>query len=435
MRVKMTALVVSAESVIGDEIKHFRKAIPDLDSRSLRILSETSGVGVFPPDRSIVGSIYYLNCRSVFDQIVIGQNMRVFASQWGDAFFWYMNDLLAPGGWIYIPSEESEKRAGELGYYSHAALERLFQKKGRFEKSVRATVLEKSDSMARAPSTLNWLVDHAGAVVHDEIALRAVPDLVNLSRYDDIYLECLLGGGEPLVQRPRDWTASDETIRDPNWFTGGKATDHYGLQFSNILRSTAYLFCGVKYKMPIIKAIIRNHATLGPDAAMVDLGGGYGMLVAEHLLDRDLKLAKGVVCDISTIYTTQAGNLYRAFHRGLEGRFFHCTVKMQDFDFAGGYNVITSVSAFLYVPRELREAALEKAWSALRPGGVMVIFEVPKANPKYKDYDIQFTADEIDGLLSRYGEVHRYNATYAAKFTKEQAGEKPIFRAVAKPLA
>ena len=92
---------------------------------------------------------------------------------------------------------------------------------------------------------------------------------------------------------------------------------------------------------------------------------------------------------------------------------------------------MTFLSSLLYMER--RNEVIARAWEHTEPGGLLVVYEVPKSDPRNKDYDIQFTAAELDDLLGRLGQVHRYSPLAARTVSVDEAGETPVFRAVVKP--
>ena len=91
---------------------------------------------------------------------------------------------------------------------------------------------------------------------------------------------------------------------------------------------------------------------------------------------------------------------------------------------------MTFLSSLLSMER--RNEVIARAWEHTEPGGLLVVYEVPKSDPRNKDYDIQFTAAELDDLLGRLGQVHRYSPLAARTVSVDEAGETPVFRAVVK---
>jgi len=431
----VTGLFVSDDNVVAKEVGYYENIDAGFGDRAVRVLSETSGVGVFPPDRSIYAAAYYLNARRIFSKLAIGRNMRVFKSTWGDAFFRYVNALVMPGGRIFIPCDTGE--AAYAGLYTLEDLQKLFGQEATRCPGTNVAVFNAVESIEAGPSTLTWFAERCGQIVHDELALRMIPDLVNMCRFDDMFLEMLLTGAEPLVQRPRDWLGGEVEVRNPRWFEVPASDPNvpkisYGEAFSNALKSVSYLFCGLKYKVPVIRNILDRHAGNVSGGAALDLGGGYGTFGAELLLDKKLGLSRAVVDDFSTIYTSQSLNLYRAFRPELHGRFKIASVPMEMFPFDRQYNLITAISSLLYCPKQDWKGLVQKCWEHLAPGGALIIFELPKGNPKNPHFKVQFTAEELEAELGQYSEIFRYGATSLRLLTDREAAPIPTFRAIVK---
>jgi hypothetical protein len=400
------------------------------------MLSETSGIAMFPPDRSVYGSPYFISDRRIFRKLAIGHNMRVFRSTWGAAFYKYANELLQAGGQIFIPTTDDDAKAVRLGTYSFRQLQEMFSQPGSYHREHSTAVFNAVPEISAGPSTLTRLVECSPWLINEEVGMRAIPDFVNMHRFDDIYLEFLLTGGEALVQRPRDWLKGEVDVRPPAWFESQVPADKrvsYGEAVSRALKSIAYLHCGIKYKMPIIRHIMKTHTKLGEGIAAIDFGAGCGTLTAELLLDPELKLSRGVAVDFNTSQTSQAGCLYRAFRDQFYGRFFYACKRMEEFTFDRKYELITALSSVLYAPHDKTLHIMDNFWENLAPGGVMILFELPKGDPNNKDYNAQFTSQEMERMMGKYGEVFRYSRTSLVPFSAKEAELTPVFRAVVKP--
>jgi len=118
----------------------------------------------------------------------------------------------------------------------------------------------------------------------------------------------------------------------------------------------------------------------------------------------------------------------------LAGRLRFICKPAQELEFDGQYDVVSYVGSLLYVPKELLEEVVERAWQAVAPGGVLVVHENIKHKSFKADFDIMFTVGELDGLLEKYGDITRYASQYTQMLTKAQTGEKTVFRVVKKSV-
>ena len=95
-------------------------------------------------------------------------------------------------------------------------------------------------------------------------------------------------------------------------------------------------------------------------------------------------------------------DVYAHFERALADRFRYDMGYAQDYTYDAEYDVISFVGMLLLIPLEQRRATLERAWEALRPGGVLIVLEVPKsdASKSYDYYDSMLTEVEIGDIMS-----------------------------------
>ena len=164
------------------------------------------------------------------------------------------------------------------------------------------------------------------------------------------------------------------------------------------------------------------------------MGAGYGLLPAELLLDPELGVEHATATDISTLNESLAAALRAGL--GASGpRFAFALSPAQDFTFGAGVDVVSYVGSLLYVPREHLATCLDRAWGALRPGGILVIHENIR-DPKYvRDFKYMFEVDELDAALSRLGPVRRFASTREQELSKADAASKTVFRVVQRPAA
>jgi hypothetical protein len=76
-------------------------------------------------------------------------------------------------------------------------------------------------------------------------------------------------------------------------------------------------------------------------------------------------------------------------------------------------------------------------WATLSPGGLLILQENIKS-PTFElicYYDLMFTVDELDALLSEFGEITCYLSTAAARVARDKAGARSVFRVRNKPLS
>ena len=67
-------------------------------------------------------------------------------------------------------------------------------------------------------------------------------------------------------------------------------------------------------------------------------------------------------------------------------------------------NCATFLGSLLYV-RNQKETIVEEIWEALDDDGILIIHENIKNTGYERDYDLMFTAQELDALLEKFGEI------------------------------
>ena len=66
----------------------------------------------------------------------------------------------------------------------------------------------------------------------------------------------------------------------------------------------------------------------------------------------------------------------------------------------------------------------------------MIILEYPKGDSSrsLSYYDKMFTVPELEEVLSQFGDIQRYHQKEVRVISAEEAGEKPVFRVLQKPM-
>ena len=215
-----------------------------------------------------------------------------------------------------------------------------------------------------------------------------------------------------------------------DWFERGAEID-LTRQMGTTVRSVSYLISGLAHKAAAVRFAIQDYGPEGPQSVL-DLGGAFGFLAAELVLDEGLDVRRAMTVEFEATYAAGAIRMYRALAPQLRGNLRMALGRAERHDFSEPATVVTMMSSLLYVPREHRRTVLDGSWDSLQSGGILVIYEVLRADPPMKDDAIQYTAAELDAELERYGPVIRLGATTMREMSAEQAGEATVFRVVVK---
>jgi SAM-dependent methyltransferase len=355
-------------------------------SASLLVESGVEQVGSREPDRA--ESVYMADGGDRFDRVHLDASFQLIQSEWATALLRRLLERTAPGGLLSLPLKclPGHRRTLDAmhGWVGRALMGMGDPSAGAEELTFRRT---DSSPCPRASSTLEWFMDQWRVALDIAVAGR-------------------------LSESPST-DAAAERIRQAS--------------------ALGYYIGGLSYKAPLLRFIMRQHA-VGRGARIVDMGAGYGLLPAELLLDPELGVAHATATDISTLNESLATALGAGL--GASGPHFAFALSpAQEFSFEGAVDVISYVGSLLYVPREHLAKCLERAWGALRPGGILVIHENIR-DPKYvRDFKFMFEVDELDAALSRLGPVRRFASTREQELSKADAASKTVFRVVQRPAA
>ena len=431
----MKAFYLSDLSKLDTDLAACKTFFPEGIAEHVRIFTASSVFAAFPYCATEVGSLFFPGLQGVFDQAVVGQSLRIFKNPWGEAMLAHIHIGLKPNGSILIPFL-SDKAAKQKGYFTLAALQKLFQQKGTVTKTGGLLKREgwveftKKEAVAPKASTLTWYFQN-----YAELILQ---NLTNESRSVD-----LTSQSAQALRAPMQLSSNNRAVQVP---TGTVAKEALKDAFSELdtaptnlpeqlqiqVGSQAYSVSGISYKSALLTHIIQQNFKAKQPLKYIDQGGGYGLLAAELLLNPELNLVKGVNCDIGQHNEKMAFQLFSALRPQLENRFFFDLGAAQDFTYDDSYDVISYIGSLLYVPKEKTLYVLQEAWNALNPGGILVVHENIKTPAYVRDFDFMFEVDQLDELLSNFGSVQRYLSTVTIPVTKEQAGQKTVFRVLKK---
>jgi hypothetical protein len=390
-----------------------------LTRRATRVLTLVSPIPRFSPDRTVAGSLFATEgVRRVFSMLALGRNVRTFRAPWSRALYAYLNALVAEGGDLVLPVSAPGPQH-PLGW-SREALEELFAQRGEpvGERYVR---LRAQTSFAPAPSVLSWFVEGLSGLVHSQVLVRSNRTALSAALLDPLAEELVVSGMDDLQRR---------LPLDDGWMSDGSAVE-LTQQLARMTRSVSYLVAGLAHKAAASRHAIAVYGRSGPQE-VVDIGGAFGFLAAELLLDDGLDVRAALNVEYDANYADGALRMYRALGPELRGRLGMALDRAEAHEFGSPVTCVTMMSSLLYVPKERRRHLLDKSWDALVSGGLLIVYEVLRSDPPAKDDAIQYTASTIDAELGRYGPVVRLGATTLRELSVDEAGEATVFRIVVK---
>ena len=189
----LTGLAVRAANLVERELTTLAPVWPELERRSTRVLTTTSGMTRLSPSRDFPSSLFTTAGEAgLFRRLAVGQDLRLFRAPWSEALLWHFNRLLDEDGELLLPFTPDD-RAERDGKMSRGDLERLFGKEGELvaERMIR---MARSDALTPAPSVLRWFLDDPLGVVHQQMLVRNDPSALRASLIDPLADEFVVAG-------------------------------------------------------------------------------------------------------------------------------------------------------------------------------------------------------------------------------------------------
>ncbi|UCD74890.1 MAG: class I SAM-dependent methyltransferase [Phycisphaerales bacterium] len=410
-----SALYLGQPGAVDRELDWIVRLLPDFDADANRLLlfAQSGASGGWPLSAGDAGSAYCALPQECFGRVIVGTTCRLFRNPWSQAMLSHLYAAVRPGGSLVVPFV-SEAEAQRKGYWSRTALEQFFGHGGREPGDQGVLVLTREGAPPVVDSTLRWHFGHRGSLPAAHAELRSRAGGIELAG-----VRALLG---PMLLSEEPIAIDELTLAD--------VLESEGLE--SVLAVEDYLIGGVGYKSALLNHIARRY--LPPDRPLrfLDQGGGAGFLAAELALQPDLTVQRSVCVDASLAMALTARRMHDGLRRALADRFAFSLTRAGNFTYADQYDLISFISALMYMPRDEARDAASRAFEALRPGGVLIVHENIKS-PSYKrDYDLMFTVEELEALLSPFGTPEYYLSTATIEIPREQVGQRSVFRVIQK---
>jgi len=417
----MDALLLKSSSDVSKELGSLINLLPKSNAR--RIFSVNSCNPCFPVTANETGSLFQRFPTSSIHNIVMSKHVPLFYNNWGRAFLYNLNRSVVGGGTITLPYRKN-KDLKKKGFWNLRELRNIFGMEISLPARGYAT-FKKTLEFDDVISTYKWFLENGQAWALTRVLLSAKTHEQNEEHCRFFLKDYMLHG------------FSWEKHSSQPWRENSGSTAHIGAseEVFTAWSDLTYYLGGVQYKHAGLANIVSTYFPKSSGLRYLDHGGGTGLLAAEMLFDSSLGIEKAVCCDCdlswpSFAWATQ--NLTEFYMEQLKGRFFVFPGSYSDFPYNETYHIASYLGSLLYLPREEQKSVLSETWSALEPGGILVVHENIKRASFSRDYACMFTVEELDGLLGQFGIVDRYLSTATMSVTRKQAAQKTVFRVVQK---
>lgn len=388
-----------------------------------------------------VRSIWLDFSKEKYDTVILAHTLPVFRGNFWNEFIRSLFEMVNPGGVLIVPLGDGTRHERSIENYE--ALIGMTCLMARTKTSRPYAIFDKSRSEGELPtstteSLLEWYQDGNMDIIFD------------VERQNAAYLTfhgLTLEEMRNTVPHYNEFLTAFKVSESVNRITEGQnltleayengtynfVTDRPAKALLADVNAQSYSIGCLRYKAPIISHIISQFMGSKPNLHLTDLGGGYGTLATEILLDDINNVTDITVNDPSVRYMIFANYMYTAMRERLNGHYSFALGLMETFDFQPS-DIISMIGSFLFVDREKRMDFIAEAFENLNPGGLLIIHENIRADSykAVKEHGYMLEAKELDSYLSPHGEIRYFSSTYWAEIPAEDVKNNTVFRVVQK---
>jgi predicted O-methyltransferase YrrM len=425
----MDALILSRSAVAPTDQAAVASIAPGFDLAAVDQLTLSGGAygKIKAADR--VCNIYTPRQPASYDRVFIGPSVVLFDNAWALAFLRHALSLVKPGGTLQLVRTKSSARGGRELLSLETARRYLGGEETAADASV-VLVVKRGDALPPSvKSTFSAYIDDEAELTetlasyyrNKSVTAEQIAQMEGISQPSNP-----IGGVSALLDPSHPSAENLERQR----LATGSVDDGFATYVASL---NPYMFDGVRYKHALVSYLIR---TCAPELAskpidVVDVGAAFGLLPMELALDDRFQVRSAVSVELGLGYAIGADRIVRRCG-GLQERFRFAHAQAETFEFKAPLHVVSFIGSLLYVAKGQLHPVLDKVWDSLAPGGLLIIHENIR-RPSFNQADLMFYVDEIDALMERYGPVRYFMSTAAVELTREQAGDKSVFRVVKKP--
>lgn len=342
---------------------------------------------------------------------------RLFCDAYGAAMIAHIAEAVRPGGWFLLPfvdTKTAKKTGQKTGPWHLEWLRGLLGKEQDIFKAEKLALFRRRQPLSFPQSIFHVFSSELEELSSSFFANRPVSATAEFLETCNAFLA-------PPVGTDGGRKAATEVMKDLR------------ADLASFLRYVTYSVTGVAYKTAALREFASRYLADREDLRVIDLGGGIGLVDLELLLTSpSIRHVTNVEPVASVLPITK--HIFERFEHSLKGRFEMALCAAQDFPFDREVDIVCEFAALLYIPRDKLVDTLDRAWNALRPGGILVIHENIK-RPIFEGknyYDLVFDVAELESYLGRYGEITYYRSSDFREMKRRNAKDQTVFRIVRK---
>lgn len=388
--------------------------------------------------------------RGAYQTIFVHESVDLFDTSSSLDFLARAANAVAPGGMLIIDSGMMVAKAGE-GRPTQGMVEAVLGQPQEIRKRYWVYGYRER-ALAEDRSVLGWFYNQRGNIVEANVTGGAIVGK-SPAAAKAVFGRLLYPGDEldtqpkrlprnvivDIVERVRSGALPKGSLAEVGPATEMQYSwdwESYGQKFRPYQESWEnYLIPGNIYKAATIASILRANFPGRKDLSFLEHGGNAGVLTAQLLLDLPDMLARGVCCEVDIVPLLNALNVFNFYEDRLVGRMYVRNESAEAIAYDSSFSVIAFVHMLLYMRRDMLPDILGRAWDALEPGGLLLVFENthPPTTLSGADADILFMQDELESYLTPFGQIHYALPGTALPPQPEQFSTTPLFRFIRKP--
>ncbi len=377
---------------------------------------------VLAPTEARTANFFAPPSENGFDCVFVDK-VRLFDSLWSEAFIAFLARRLRPNGCLYLQTAGAASNSSL--FLAAATVSRVLGSKP--EVTDGPFVGWRVRAPPRLPpSSLAWYLEHWLSIIETDLRVRdaagaelvkALPEnFIGLCQRVDLNSQIPIS---PYLYGRRTGQAAD-------------VTQDTALAWA--LRYYCYAIGGISDKSAAC-AHIAKALDIPPGSNWIDLGGGFGALSIDLVLDERVRAASSVCVDQFPANLAIAGQLFAHYAELLSGRARFACCAMEDYRPDRAPDIVTAIGSLLYISRDRVGETLDRVWASIAPGGALLIHEnilAPSDLPA-RDTAQMFGEEELTEALSALGEVQCFDRTTLQRL--EAPSLRHPYRVVRKPLS
>ena len=362
--------------------------------------------------RSIVLDFPFDSLNNKFDAVIFGSSLLIYKTNWHRELFFIASKGLKRNGEIILPTwhlkNKSEKSSIDL-----KCLESWLNAKG--NNYLSGNISFKSPNVRNNKNMLKWYKNCGRSLIDKEI----FDSKNNLeSKVSDIGIS----------YRP-------SKIGDLTFKIAKNKNYEFSKSYeSKIFKSIEYLSLGTGQKAAAIKVVIDRYIKTKNKISIIDHGSGSGLVPLQILCENSINVERVEIVEPTNLYLTMLYSQISWLNYKNKKSIRLSNYATDNYQYLEKFDLITFFQMFFLVSKEKREKCFEDAFLALKPGGKIIWWEIPKTykSEKLAYYEKMMSHNDIVNLLKPYKNKLTLETKFLNEVHHEDFRDKPLIWIISK---